>query len=135
MSQSAIEQPCEQQETHVDTDTSSYPLSQGSHPQFLHIKRNVIPHKCTSRSCQMFNKMSYQSCQVSSQTISQSVQVAVLKKHMSTQCYCVEFSNYKGLSKYVSNKKYWEIFINFLEKNNQLKDFVTLNKRVAKVVG
>ena len=51
VSQLAIEQLCEQQENHVDTDTSSYPLSQGSHPQFLHIKRNVIPHKCTSRSC------------------------------------------------------------------------------------
>ena len=69
VSQLAIEQPYEQQENHVDTDTSSYPLSQASHPQFLHIKHNVILHKCTSRSCQTFNKMSNQSCQVSSQTI------------------------------------------------------------------
>ena len=128
VSQLAIEQPCEQQENHVDTDTSSCPLSQGSHPQFLHIKHNVIPHKCTSRSCQTFNKTSNQSCQVSSQTISQSVQVAISKKHMSTQCYCVEFSNYKGMSKYIRREKYWENFINFLEKNNQLKDFVSLTR-------
>ena len=36
VSQSAI--PCEQPENTVDTNTSSYPLSQGSDPKFLHIK-------------------------------------------------------------------------------------------------
>ena len=124
VSQSAI--PCEQPENPVDTNTFSYPLSPGSHPKYLHIKRNVIPHKCTSRSCQTLNKMSNQSCQVSSQMISQSVQVAVLKKHMETQCYYVEFSKYKGMSKEICNDKYWENFINFLEKHNQLKDFMSL---------
>ena len=132
VSQLAIEQLCEQQENHVDTDTSSYPLSQGSRPQFLHIKRNVIPHKCTSRSCQMFNKMSNQSCQVSVKTISKSVQVAISKEHVSTQCYCVKFSKYKGMSKYARDEKYWENFFNFLEKNKPTEGFCEFDKRVAK---
>ena len=82
VSQLAI--PCEQPENPVDTNTSSYPLSQGSDPKYLHIKQNVIPHKCTSRSCQMLNKTSNQSCQVSSQMVLQSVQIAILKKYMGT---------------------------------------------------
>ena len=126
VSQLAI--PCEQPENPVDTNTSSYPSSQGSDPKFLHIKQNVIPHKCTSRFCQMLNKMSNQPCQVSSQTVSQSVQVAILKKHIGTQCYCVEFSKYKGMSKYTHDEKYLENFINFLEKHNQLKDFMSLTQ-------
>ena len=123
VSQSAI--PCEQPENPVENNTSSYPLSQGSDPKFLHIKQNVISHKCTSRSCQTLNQTSHQSCQVSSQTISQSVQVGVSKKHIGTQCYCADFTKYKGMSKYVCDEKFWEHFINFLE-HNQLKDFISL---------
>ena len=84
VSQSAI--PYEEPEYPVDTNTSSYPLLQGSDPEFLHIKRNVIPHKCTNQSCQTFNDTCNQSCQIASQTISQSVQVGISKQHVATQC-------------------------------------------------
>ena len=50
VSQSAIS--CQQPQNPVENNTSSYPLSQGSDPKFLRIKRNVIPHKSTSKSCQ-----------------------------------------------------------------------------------
>ena len=60
--------------------------------------------------------------------ISQSVQVAVSKQHMGTQCYWVEFSKYNGMSEYICDKKYWENFINFLEKHNQLIDFMSLTQ-------
>ena len=126
MSQSAI--PCQQPQNAVENNTSSYPLSQGSDPKFLQIKRNVITHKSTSRSCQMLNETNHQSCQVSSHTISQSVQVAISKKHIGTQCYCADFSKHKGMSKYVRDEKFWENFINFLEQHNQLKNFISLTR-------
>ena len=50
------------------------------------------------------------------------------KKNIGTQCYCVEFSKYKGMLKYICDEKYWENFINFLEKHDQLKDFMTLTQ-------
>ena len=126
MSQSAI--PCQQPQNPVDNNTSSYPLSQGSEPNFLQIKHNVIPHKSTSRSCQMFNETSHQSCQVSSCTISQSVQVTISRIHIGTQYYCPDLSKHKDMSKYVCDEKFWEHFIHFLEQNNQLKDFISLTQ-------
>ena len=47
---------------------------------------------------------------------------------MGTQFYCVEFSKYKGMSKYICDEKYWENLINYLEKHNQLKDFISLTQ-------
>ena len=128
VSQLAIEKPCQPEDNPVHTNTSPYPLSQGSAPKYLHINQNVIPHKCTSKSCQTLNKTSNQACQISTQTTSQYVQVAVSKLHISTQCYPVEFSKYKGISRYIHDKKYWENFINFLDKHNQLKDFTSLTR-------
>ena len=126
VSQSAI--PCEQPKYPVDTNTSSDPLSQGSDPEFLHIKCNVIPHKCTNGSCQMFNNTCNKSYQIASQTMSQSVQVGISKQHVATQCYCFEFSKCKGMSKYIRDEKFWENSMNFLEQHNQLKDFISLTR-------
>ena len=91
VSQSAI--PCEQPENPIENNTSSYPLSQGSDPKFLHIKQNVIPHKCTSRSCQTLNQTSHQSCQVSLQTISQSVKWAFPKNILELSVIMLIFLN------------------------------------------
>ena len=81
----------------------------------------VNPAKCLMK--QAISHVKYQS-----EIISQSVQVGISKQHMGTQCYCFEFSKYKGMPKYIHEQKYWENFINFLEQHHQLKDFISLTR-------